>query len=55
MVEISRGTSLLLTARERVLSLSEQRVRLQIIFALDSTRQLTGHTFLRCSSLYCPD
>lgn len=29
MVEMSRGTSLLLAARERVLSLSEQRVRLQ--------------------------
>jgi hypothetical protein len=31
MVEMSRGTSLLLAARERVLSLSEQRVRLPII------------------------
>ena len=31
MVEMSRGTSLLLAARERVLSLSEQRVR----FAVD--------------------
>lgn len=30
MVEMSRGTSLLLAARERVLSLSEQRVRLPI-------------------------
>ena len=29
-VEMSRGTSLLLAARERVLSLSEQRVRLPI-------------------------
>jgi hypothetical protein len=31
MAEMSRGTSLLLASRERVLSLSEQRVRLPII------------------------
>ena len=33
MVEISRGTSLLLVARKRVLSLSEQRVRFPIVLA----------------------
>lgn len=45
MVEMSRGTSLLLAARERVLSLSEQRVRF-IIDLIDS-RWSAEHPFIR--------
>ena len=58
IAEMSRGTSLLLAARERVLSLSEQRVRFfnQPSLGWPTLTQgiLTGHPFIRLSSLYCP-
>ena len=53
MMEMSRGTSLLLTARERVLSLSEQRARFPIAVVYIDARRLTWASFLRPSSLYC--
>ena len=55
MAEVSRGTSLLLAARERVLSLSEQRVCLPAALprvGCVDPKELTGPPFLRFSSLY---
>ena len=52
MVEMSRGTSLLLAARERVLSLSEQRVRF-VVDLVDSRRSVKPLS-IRFSGHYCP-